>query len=90
MQMQLPPISITTSTCETITIKRAVENYIGVKCIHDIDSVYITETKMTHFITFKKVDVSDTIKKFILDLGGCVPIPYKNKTFIAVSNLYDV
>ena len=88
--MQVPPISITSSTCDSRTIKEAVENYIGINCIHEIESVYITDTKMTHFITFKKVDLSDTIKKFIMDLGGCVPIQYKKHMFIAVSNFYDV
>ena len=90
MQLQLPPISITSATCDTRTIKNAVEEYIGLSCIADIESVYITDTKMTHFITFKKVDMSDSIKQFILDLGGCVPISYKKHTFIAVSNFYDV
>ena len=73
MQMQVPPISITSATCDSRTIKNAVEEYIGINCIDDIESVYITDTKMTHFITFKKVDVSENIKKFILKVTSLNP-----------------
>jgi hypothetical protein len=88
--MEIPPISITSPTIDTTTIKDAVQTHLGVKCIKDIDSVYISDTMMTHFITFKKVDVTQDIKSFIKELGGCVPIKYKHHTFIAISNMYDI
>ena len=88
--MEIPPISITASVIDTTTIKDAVNTHIGTDCIKDIDSVYISDTMMTHFITFKKVNVTDDIKHFIKELGGCVPIKYKHHTFIAISNMYDI
>ena len=88
--MEIPPISITSSTIDTTTIKDAVQTHLGVKCIKDIESVYISDTLMTHFVTFKKVELTDKIKTFIKDLGGCVTIKYKHHTFIAISNMYDI
>jgi hypothetical protein len=88
--MEIPPISITSSTIDSSTIKDAVNNYLGVNCIKDVDSVYISDTLMTHYITFKKVDLTHEIKSFIKELGGCVPIKYKHHTFIAISNMYDI
>ena len=90
VQIQLPPISITSTVIDTNTIKCAVENYIGINCISYIDSVYITNTKMTHFISFKLVKMNDHLRQFILDLEGCIAIKYNHHVFIAVSNLYDV
>ena len=64
--------SITTSTCSSLLIKKAVENYIGESC--SIESGYTTDTKMTHFITFKKS----------IEFKGFIPIIYKHHTFIAI------
>lgn len=88
--MEIPPISITSSTIDTTTIKDAVQAHLGVKCIKDIESVYVSETLMTHFITFKKVDLTNEMKTFLKELGGCVSIKYKHHTFIAISNMYDI
>lgn len=88
--MQLPPISITSAVIDTLTIKHAVEKYIGLNCVSDIDSVFITNTQMTHFISFKPIEMNARTKQFILDLEGFVSIKYKQYTFIAVSNFYDV
>ena len=88
--MEIPPISITCQTIDTTTVKDAVETYIGTQCIKDIDSVYISDTLMTHYITFKPTPMTDTLKTFIKELSGCVPIKYKTYTFMAISNMYDV
>ena len=88
--MEIPPISITSSTIDSNTIKDAVQAHLGTKCIKDIDSVYISDTLMTHFITFKKVELTGDMKTFLKELGGCVPIKYKHHTFIAISNMYDI
>jgi hypothetical protein len=88
--MEIPPISITSSTIDSNTIKDAVQAHLGTKCIKDIDSVYISDTLMTHFITFKKVELTSDMKTFLKELGGCVPIKYKHHTFIAISNMYDI
>ena len=88
--MQMPPITITSTTVDTTTIKCAIEKYIGLNCVSDIDSIYITNTQMTHFISFKPVEINDRTKQFILDLESFVPIKYNQHTFIAVSNFYDV
>ena len=88
--MEIPPISITSSTIDSSTIKDAVQTHLGTKCIRDIDSVYISDTLMTHFITFQKVEFTNEIKTFVKELGGCVPIKYKHHTFIAISNMYDI
>jgi len=89
-KMEIPPISITSSTIDSATIRDAVNNHLGIKCIKDVESVYISDTLMTHFITFDKVNKSDKLKTFIQGLGGCVPIKYKHHTFIAISNMYDI
>ena len=88
--MEIPPISITSSTIDSATIRDAVNNHLGIKCIKDVESVYISDTLMTHYITFKKVDLTSDIKTFIRELGGCVPIKYKHHTFMAISNMYDI
>jgi len=86
----IPPISITTQTMETCTIKNAIHQHLGINCIHDIDSIYITNTKMIYYITFKQIELNETIKKFIKELNGFVSIKYNHHTFIAVSNIYDL
>ena len=88
--MEIPPISITSPTIDSATIKDAVQDHIGTECIKDIDSVYISDTLMTHYITFNKIAKSEKLKAFIQDLGGCVSIKYKQHTFIAISNMYDI
>ena len=88
--MEIPPISITASVIDTRTIKDAVHQHLGSECIKDIDSVYISDTLMTHFITFDKVIKTNKMKDFIKELGGCVTIKYKHHTFIAISNMYDI
>jgi len=88
--MEIPPISITCQTIDTTTVKDAVEHHIGVKCIKDVDSVYISDTLMTHYITFKPTPLTNAVKTFIKELSGCVPIHYKHHTFMAISNMYDV
>jgi len=88
--MELPPISITSPVIDSKTIKDAVQAYLASECVKDMESVYISDTLMTHFITFNKVPVSNNLKSFVKDLGGCVPIKYKHHTFIAISNMYDI
>lgn len=88
--MELPPISITSPVIDSATIKTAVQMHIGAECIRDIESVYISDTMMTHFITFNKTPVTTNMKTFVKELGGCVPIKYKHHTFIAISNMYDI
>lgn len=88
--MELPPISITSPVIDSLTIKTAVQMHIGVECIKEIESVYISDTMMTHFITFNKTPVTTNMKLFVKELGGCVPIKYKHHTFIAISNMYDI
>ena len=88
--MELPPISITSPVIDSSTIKYAVQTYIGSDCIKDVESVYISDTLMTHFITFNRTPVTAEMKAFVKDLGGCVPIKYKHHTFIAISNMYDI
>jgi hypothetical protein len=88
--MEIPPISITSSTIDTTTIKDAVHAHLGVKCVKEIESVYISETLMTHFITFQKVELTSVMKTFLRELSGCVAIKYKHHTFIAISNMYDI
>jgi len=88
--MELPPISITSPVIDSFTIKKAVHMHIGVECIKEIESVYISDTMMTHFITFNKTPITNNMKMFVKELGGCVPIKYKHHTFIAISNMYDI
>lgn len=88
--MEIPPISITYQTIDTNTLKDAIEQHIAVKCVKDIDSQYISETLMTHYITFKPTPLTDEVKQFIKELSECATIKYKHHTFIAISNVYDV
>ena len=88
--MEIQPISITYQTIDSSTIKDAIEAHIGAKCVKDIDSQYISDTLMTHYITFHKTPLTDNIKEFIKDLSDCVTIKYKHHTFTAITNVYDV
>ena len=88
--MEIPPISITCQTIDTTTIKKAIEEHLGSNCVNDIDSVYISETLMTHYVTFKPTPLTNSVKTFVKELSGCVPIKYKHHTFMAISNMYDV
>lgn len=88
--MELPPISITSPVIDSATIKNAIQEHLGSVCVKDIDSVYISDTMMTHFVTFNKSPVTNNMKNFVKELGGCVPIKYKHHTFIAISNMYDI
>ena len=88
--MELPPISITSQVIDSTTIKNAVQTHLATECVKDIESVYISDTLMTHFITFNKTPLTKNLKEFVKELGGCVPIKYKHHTFIAISNMYDI
>jgi len=88
--MEIQPISITYQTIDATTIKDAIEEYLNVKCVKDIDSQYISDTLMTHYITFKPIPLTDQVKTFIKELSDCVTIKYKHHTFVAVSNVFDV
>lgn len=88
--MSIPPISITYKTIDTITIKDAIESHLNAKCVKDVDSQYISDTLMTHYITFKPTPLTPELKDFIKGLSECVTIKYKHHTFMAISNVYDV
>ena len=88
--MEIQPISITYQTIDTTTIKDAIEAHLNAKCVKDIDSQYISDTLMTHYITFKPTPMTPELKEFIKELSECVTIKYKHHTFTAITNMYDV
>ena len=60
--MSIPPISITYQTVDSKTIKDAIETHLNAKCVKDIDSQYISDTLMTHYITFKPTPMTPELK----------------------------
>ena len=88
--MEIQPISITYQTIDSTTIKNAIEAHIGAPCVKNIDSQYISDTLMTHYVTFKPTPLTDNVKTFIKELSDSVTIKYKHHTLIAITNVYDV